>query len=179
MEKKHGPSSESYVLVTILGEIVEENQLMNGDLVQLRAFSSCRCLNVKTLLCFSCCQKIMIKKMKLIKNNYCGSNDLISGIGSEEGDFDDRPPSGGIRYLAFHCSEMMLRFNDYFLYFLRKINKGCFSCKPCMHLVLDHMIIKLCFNLILVAEITTPNQLRTKIFDKSLGRPMNLKCGLW
>ncbi|KAH9727789.1 gamma carbonic anhydrase-like 2 [Citrus sinensis] len=78
MEKKHGPSSESYVLVTILGEIVEENQLMNGDLVQLWAFSSCRCLNVKTL------------------------NDLISSIGSEEGDFDDRPPSGGIRYCVFH-----------------------------------------------------------------------------
>ena len=126
MEKKHGPSSESYVLVTILGEIVEENQLMNGDLVQLWAFWSCRCLNVKTLLCFSCCQKIMIKKTKLIKNNYCGSNDLISSICSEAGDFDDRPPPGGIRYCVFHCSEMMLRFNDYFLSFLRNINKGCF-----------------------------------------------------
>ncbi|KAK9201036.1 hypothetical protein WN944_016237 [Citrus x changshan-huyou] len=40
MEKTHGPSSESYVLVTILGEIVEVNQLMNGDLVQLFGSSS-------------------------------------------------------------------------------------------------------------------------------------------
>lgn len=38
MPKKHGPSSESYVLVNKWTEIVEENQLMKGDIVQLWAF---------------------------------------------------------------------------------------------------------------------------------------------